>query len=66
MQPSNIKNQYFEKYLLSTVLNLTAYFRNVISFFLSKKYGEVSIFITRQIGNSWTKSAFIFQIYVGV
>ena len=45
MQPGNIKNHYFEKNLLSMVLNLTVYVRNVISI-MSKNTGEIPIFRT--------------------
>ena len=62
LKPGNIKNHYFEKFLLSMVLNLTVYdHKNVIFFFYGQKKktnkqtnkqtnGEIPIFRT-----FWTK-----------
>ena len=46
MQPGNIRNYYFEKYLHSMALNLTVNVRNVIPFFNKHKLGEIPIFET--------------------
>lgn len=45
MQPCNYKDHYFEKNLLM-VLNLKEYVRNVISFFLKQRPGEMQILRT--------------------
>ena len=52
MKPDNIKNHYFEKHLLSLVLNLTVYVRNVIFLFYKQKPGEIPISKTFLAKNS--------------